>query len=193
MGTLNSDRVICRTLFEDETQDLFRDLQSLPKNAALRKLNDLIKRARLGKVHASIISEIKKEMPMFGKEHKKEKLIKNLRLTYEKIQKEHAMSIGDFPDIHKMQEHLSNTDFNRFHSLKPKLIEVVDDMLSNDICQLMAMIPTDSSYSTLHEVSGGAFENVKDRVTPFGYKKWGRGKRRNWGTRMDSNQRKGKL
>jgi len=40
-------------LFEDEEQDLFKDLQSLPGNAALRKLNDLIKRARLAKVNTS--------------------------------------------------------------------------------------------------------------------------------------------
>jgi EH domain-containing protein 1 len=40
-----------RKLFEMESIDLFKDLQSLPKNAALRKLNDLIKRARLAKVN----------------------------------------------------------------------------------------------------------------------------------------------
>nr|CAH7721708.1 unnamed protein product [Callosobruchus chinensis] len=96
-----------RRLFEDETQDLFKDLQSLPKNSALRKLNDLIKRARLAKVHAYIIAEIKKEMPVFNKENKKKDIIKNLAQIYEKLQKEHSISMGDFPELSKMQESLS--------------------------------------------------------------------------------------
>lgn len=33
---------------------MFKDIQSLPRNAALRKLNDLIKRARLAKVSAVV-------------------------------------------------------------------------------------------------------------------------------------------
>lgn len=160
-----------RRLFEDETQDLFKDLQSLPRNSALRKLNDLIKRARLSKVHAFIISEIKKEMPVFGKENKKKELIKNLGDIYERVRREYSISIGDLPDINKMKENLLKIDFTRFHSLKPKLLEVVDEMLSNDISQLMAMIPNDHSPPSLTEIRGGAFEAVEDdKKTPFGYR-----------------------
>lgn len=131
-----------RRLFEDEEQDLFRDLQSLPRNAALRKLNDLIKRARLAKVHAFIISELRKDMPsVFGKDSKKKDLIKNLGQIYDRIQREHSISPGDFPDIKKMQDVLQHQDFTKFHSLKPHLLDIVDNMLAKDIARLMEMIP----------------------------------------------------
>ncbi|XP_076261510.1 EH domain-containing protein 1-like isoform X2 [Rhynchophorus ferrugineus] len=162
-----------RRLFEDEEQDLFKDLQSLPRNAALRKLNDLIKRARLAKVHAYIIAELRKEMPsVFGKDSKKKELIKNLGTIYEKLQREHQISMGDFPEVKKMQEVLSNMDFTKFNPLKPKLLEIVDRMLADDISRLMAMIPLEENRTSNQDgnVQGGAFNNVED-ASPFGYKK----------------------
>lgn len=147
-----------RRLFEDEEQDLFRDLQSLPRNAALRKLNDLIKRARLAKVHALIISELRKEMPtVFGKDNKKKDLIKHLDDVYTKIQREHQISPGDFPDIKKMQEVLQHQDFSKFHSLKLPLLEVVDQMLAKDISVLMGKIPHEETTIVSETVITGKF------------------------------------
>jgi len=156
-----------RRLFELESQDLFKDLQSLPKNAALRKLNDLIKRSRSAKVHAYIIAELKEEMPsMFGKDSKKKELIKNLDKIYERIQHVHNISPGDFPNIQKMREQLELADFKTFKSLDKKLVEKVDNMLSVDITQLMQMLPKeDYKISMESPVRGGAFE---DEAGPFG-------------------------
>ena len=170
---------------------MFQDLQSLPRNAALRKLNDLIKRARLAKVrgywkkyiinfnivpqvHAYIISSLKKDMPsVFGKEGKKKELIKNLDSLYTQLQREHQISPGDFPDIKKMQEQLANQDFTKFHQLDRKLLERVDKMLAEDIAKMMAMIPLDEENRRQNDqdkIKGGAFDQVMETQTPFMFK-----------------------
>ncbi|XP_067328653.1 EH domain-containing protein 1 [Anolis sagrei] len=157
-----------RKLFEAEEQDLFKDIQSLPRNAALRKLNDLIKRARLAKVHAYIISSLKKEMPnVFGKESKKKELVNNLGEIYLKIEREHQISPGDFPNLRKMQEQLLTQDFSKFQPLKQKLLDAVDDMLANDIARLMVMVRQEESQMPTQAVKGGAFEGTMNG--PFGH------------------------
>nr|KAF6406657.1 EH domain containing 2 [Molossus molossus] len=155
-----------RRLFELEEQDLFRDIQGLPRHAALRKLNDLVKRARLVRVHAYIISYLKKEMPsVFGKDNKKKQLILKLPVIFAKIQLEHHISPGDFPDCQKMQELLMAHDFTKFHSLKPKLLETLDDMLTHDIAKLMPLLRQEELESTEVGVQGGAFEGT--HMGPF--------------------------
>ncbi|NXI65328.1 EHD4 protein, partial [Anseranas semipalmata] len=156
-----------RRLFEAEAQDLFKDIQSLPQKAAVRKLNDLIKRARLAKVHAYIISYLKKEMPsVFGKENKKKELISRLPEIYGQLQREYHISAGDFPEVKKMQEQLETCDFTKFHSLKPKLIEAVDNMLANKIASLMSLISQEESNMPTELVHGGAFDGTM--AGPFG-------------------------
>uniref|UniRef100_A0A1I8EFT6 Uncharacterized protein n=2 Tax=Wuchereria bancrofti TaxID=6293 RepID=A0A1I8EFT6_WUCBA len=189
---------INRRLFQDEQHDLFADLQALPRNAALRKLNDLIKRARLAKVkvfcinfyrgrwclllnvHAFIIAELRKQMPsMIGKEKKKKELIQNLDKIFEQLQREHNISAGDFPDINKMREHLPDYDFTKFNPIKPKLLDVVDGMLASDIARLMAQIPKEENAPVTNgllqphqaEVHGGAFDQAVESETPFGFGK----------------------
>jgi len=159
-----------RKLFELEENDLFTDLQGLPKNAALRKLNDLIKRARLAKVNAYICDSLRSEMPkMFGKDKKKDELIKNLPDTFMKIQKLYSLSPEDFPSIDKMREILPLLDFSSFKILKPKDIETVDSMMADDIARLMAMIPTEADQQKNDDsVKGGVFGGDESReFNPF--------------------------
>jgi len=153
----------CRHLFEAEQHDLFMDIQSLPRNAALRKLNDLIKRARTAKVHAHIVSHLKTQSSgWFGKDNKKKELIKNLGSVYTLIQRECQISAGDLPDLKDMQEKLIKFDWSKFRSFHKRLLDDVDTMLARDISKLMAMVPQEQTeQSNEGLVRGGHFESER--------------------------------
>ena len=105
---------------------------------------------------------------MFGKDSKKKELIKNLDKIYEKIQRVHNISPGDFPDINKMREHLDLQDFRTFKLLDKKLIDKEENMLAVDITQLVQMLLKEDYTNTMEQttnVKGGAFN---DESGPFG-------------------------
>lgn len=152
-----------RRLFENEERDLFQDVQSLPRNSAIRKLNDLGKRARVAKVHAYIIDSLKQSMPtIFGKDKKQEELISKLPEIFEQISKTYNVSKGDFPDVRKMQAQLRDHNFTNFNYLDPALIEEVDEMMAHDICKIMAMIPNETVENA--DVIGGSLSDLGEGV-----------------------------
>ncbi|CAO3593399.1 unnamed protein product [Absidia cylindrospora] len=133
----------CRDLIEAESKDLLRDLKNLRRNAAIRKVNDIVKRARIARVHALIIGHLKKEMPsMFGKKKKSAKLLANLDVEFQKIQQRHHLPSGDFPNPEKFKQNLSLYDMDKFKNLKDDLLARVDDALSNDLPKVMSRFPT---------------------------------------------------
>ncbi|NXH16940.1 EHD2 protein, partial [Bucco capensis] len=133
-----------RALFELEEQDLFRDIQNLPRNAALRKLNDLVKRARL------------------VRDTKKKQLISQLPLLFTRIQLEQHIPPGDFPDCARMQEQLLVHDFSRFPGLKPRLLESLDELLTSDIAALMPLLRQEELEAPEKlGVQGGAFDGTR--------------------------------
>ena len=57
--------------WQKEKRDLLEELMLLPENAVVRRINELVKRARSVKVHAYIIHYLRKQMPyMMGKQDK---------------------------------------------------------------------------------------------------------------------------
>lgn len=133
----------CRELIEAESKDLLIDLKELRRNAAIRKINEIVKRARLARVHALIIGHLKKEMPsMFGKKKKQGKLLEHLDQEFIKIQNKYHLPAGDFPNPERFKQNLALYDMDKFKSLKEDLLERVDEALSVDLPRLMSQFPT---------------------------------------------------
>jgi len=131
-----------RKLFESEENDLFTNLAGLPHSAAVRKLNDLIKRARLARVHAFILDYLKRKMPsMWGKGREQSKLLAKLPAVFQDIAKERNLPLGDFPDPKTVQEVLAGVDFASLPRLDKKKLEVLDSMLNHDVPKLLMMVP----------------------------------------------------
>ncbi|XP_041850449.1 EH domain-containing protein 2-like [Melanotaenia boesemani] len=160
-------------LIELEEEDLLTDIRNLPSNAAVRKLNDLVKRARLVRAHAHIISYLKQEMPtIFCKESKKHNLIYNLPVIFTKIQQQHRVPAGDFPDCTKMQEKLLGQDFSKFKTLKSSLMTSLDKLLTTDIANLVPLFQKQeqrkkSLPSVLDGEFLGTFRREHFRRDPF--------------------------
>ncbi|XP_076919093.1 EH domain-containing protein 1-like [Bidens hawaiensis] len=125
-------------LFEKEQDDLLNDLKDIPKKSCDRRINEFVKRARSAKIHAYIINQLKKEMPSWiGKTKAQQRLIDNLEQVFEKIQREHHLPPGDFPNIDTFRQALNGYNIDKFERVKSKMIQGVDDMLAYDIPNLL--------------------------------------------------------
>ncbi|KAJ2590980.1 hypothetical protein H4R99_006919 [Coemansia sp. RSA 1722] len=131
-----------------EQKDLLRDLRSIPKNAALRRVNEIVKRARQARVHAHIIGYLRSELPsMFGKNKKAKAMLDDLPAEFRKIQVRYNLPPGDFPNPEAFKSDLEAfkiADFNKFNQ---KLITSADDALAIDFPRLMQKFPSDSRRS----------------------------------------------
>ncbi|KAJ1819669.1 hypothetical protein LPJ75_001132, partial [Coemansia sp. RSA 2598] len=131
-----------------EQKDLLRDLRSIPKNAALRRVNEIVKRARQARVHAHIIGHLRSELPsMFGKNKKAKAMLDDLPAEFRKIQVKYNLPPGDFPNPEAFKSDLEAfkiADFNKFNQ---KLIANADEALSIDFPRLMQKFPGDSRRS----------------------------------------------
>ena len=101
----------------------------LPRSSVIRKINDLVKRARLVKVHAHIVAHLRAQMPaMFGGDTKKEELLATMGEVFKTVAKNHALTSGDFPSASEYRTKFKRDDFYKFQPLHPKLIGAMEQV-----------------------------------------------------------------
>ncbi|KAJ2893884.1 hypothetical protein IWW38_002747 [Coemansia aciculifera] len=145
VGTVYEDNA---ELIASEQRDLLRDLRSIPKNAALRRVNEIVKRARQARVHAHIIGHLRSELPaLFGKDKKAKAMVDDLPAEFRRIQTRYNLAPGDFPNPDAFKNDLEAFKIVDFNKLSLKLIANADEALSADFPKLMQQFPSGSRPS----------------------------------------------
>ena len=161
-------------LFEQEEKELMRDLAILPRQSAVRKINELVKRIRKVKALAYIIGHLQSQMPsIIGKEKKQRKLIEDLPNVFRTIMKKHGLSPGDFPDIAKFSIKLKESKFTEFKPLKMARVQLLEDCLNDHLPRLLEELPSEkdnpaSLRAKFGEANGAGALPLPTRPDKFG-------------------------
>lgn len=126
-------------LFNKEKLDLFMDIAQLPQNAVMRRINELVKRARGVKVHAYIIHYLRKQLPYtFGKKEKQQRLIDRLDKEMIMCARRYELPRGDFPPVEPMRQALREIkDLSEFPKLDKRMVKEMDKVFSVDIPEML--------------------------------------------------------
>ena len=126
-------------LLQREEMDLLHDVMNLPQQAVMRRINELVKRARGVKVHAYIIHYLRKQLPYtWGKREKQQRLIGRLQDEFNAAARRYGLPKGDFPPVEPMRQALLEIkDLSDFPKLDKRMVREMDKVFSVDIPDLL--------------------------------------------------------
>jgi len=131
-------------LFKMEEKSLVEDLESLPTSAVIRKINEVVKRARAARIHALLMDHLRSQLPsFFGKEGKLAAMLENLRPEFKTISRTHGVPEGDFPTPENFRRSFeANCSLDlllNMPPLNPTLLAEVNESLSSHLPRIVAM------------------------------------------------------
>lgn len=127
-------------LLQAEERDLLNDIMALPQQAVMRRINELVKRARSVKVHAYIIHYLRKQLPYnpWSRKDKQRRLIGRLESEFLACARRYGLPRGDFPNVQPFRQALNEIkDLGEFQKLDKKLVKEMDKVFSKEIPDLL--------------------------------------------------------
>ncbi|KAL7545618.1 hypothetical protein ACHAWF_008974 [Thalassiosira exigua] len=129
-----------KRMFEKDETLLVKELVDLPRCAAERKVNQIVNRIRLVKVHICILGTLRRMTPLwFGKKKSREQILLDLEYIMDSVRVEFDLSKGDMPDPHEFARCLNNfPDFSVFPPISNALIDRLDALIEKDIPDIVS-------------------------------------------------------
>mmetsp|Transcript_45204 Transcript_45204/g.107135 ORF Transcript_45204/g.107135 Transcript_45204/m.107135 type:complete len:522 (+) Transcript_45204:229-1794(+) len=131
-------------LLEREKRDLLHELASLPQSSIMRRVSELVKRARVVKVHAYVIHYLRKQIAgwatvtVWNKAEKQAALIAGLEREFIMAARRYNLPLGDFPNVQKMKASLREIkDLRDIPRLNKNYITDMEKIFSTDIPKLL--------------------------------------------------------
>ena len=126
-------------MFESDEWLLIQEIVNLPRSCAERKVNEVVKRIRIIKVHVCILSYLRKKTPrLVGRRRVQRELIDNLQLIFETVRKQNNLSEGDFPSVEEFANCLREMDdFTKFVKADKETLRLLDELILVDIPNIM--------------------------------------------------------
>ncbi len=134
-------------MFTADEKLLVRELIDLPRCAAERKVNQMVNRIRLVKVHICILGTIRNMTPRFyGKKRSRQQILTELGDILDNVRVEFNLSKGDMPNATEFASNLSKFhDFSVFPPINRSLIDRLDSLIEKDIPEIVSQADLVSS------------------------------------------------
>lgn len=133
-------------LLKLEEQDLLTDLNQLPHNAAVRKVNLMTIRTRKAILHRIILTHLKEKLPYMGAKKAKAAMVENMAKEFKEISVQYNEAKTNFPKIGLWKAQFAKVDISKYPTKKKtrKLADAANDILAKDLPKLMQMIPSET-------------------------------------------------
>jgi len=146
-------------LLNQDRKDLLQELRDLPRNVCVRRVNEIVARARAVKVHLALCCALRARLPAFGfcgRRHRHQLwLSEHLPEVYAEVMKDYEFAPGDMPHVEYFGQRLrAFKDFRAFQRSCKAQQETLDRLITTEIPRLMAMVGGISASELGQKVNG---------------------------------------
>eukprot|EP00913_Durusdinium_trenchii_P004424 g4103.t1 len=144
-----------------DRKDLVQELKDLPRNVCVRRVNEVVARARAVKVHLALCCALRARLPSLGwcgrRQRRQRWLTEHLPEVYAEVMMLRAVQFaaGDMPALEHFKERLRGfKDFRSFQRSCRSQQETLNKLIHHEIPRLMALVGGVSASDLGHKANG---------------------------------------